>query len=266
MKTNFKKNLFNMNGRQLQKLASRLQKKFTKTKDPNWEYTPIQTLRYNKLLPMARQVVCDFGVDGASVRTNKSGENFVWIQTGSLAEEVVNKLVHIHPYNHNSNADWKNRAVNEALWILQMLGDETLCPSWEVVQDPKGFKFDPITMLKTCDFEAVQPNVDSSIKALYKSNGIYLNTISLTKEFFELVHANLDEDEMSTYLDYLNGDPNKSEESQEDEGAEGQEVHVATQTESPEVTEGTEVEPETAEPVTEETTEVTNPANENETN
>lgn len=259
MKTNFKKNLFNMNGRQLQKLASRLQKKFTR--DSDWEYTPIQTLRHNKLLPMARQIACDFGVDGASVRTNKKGENFVWVQTGSLAEEVVNKLVHIHPYNHNSNTDWKNRAVNEALWILQMLGDENLCPSWEELDDPKGFKFDPITMLKTVDFKVVVPNVDSSIKDLYKSNGIYLNTIGLTKDFFVLVHDNLTEEEMELYLNYLNGDPNKSDESQE----EGREVHVTTQTESPEVTE---VEPETvetAEPVAEET-EVTNPANENETN
>jgi hypothetical protein len=266
MKTNFKKNLFNMNGRQLQKLASRLQKKFTKAKDPNWEYTPIQTLRHDKLIPMARQVVCDFGVDGASVRTNKKGENFIWIQAGSLAEEIVNKLVHIHPYNHNSTEEWKNRAVNEALWILQFLSDNELCPSWEEIEDPKGFKFDPITMLKTTDFKVVVPNVDSSIKELYKSNGIYLNTIGLTKEFFVLVHDNLTEEEMDLYLNYLNGDPNKSEESQEDEGAEGREVHVTTQTESPEVAEETEVEPETAEPVAEETAEVTNPANENETN
>jgi gas vesicle protein len=240
MKTNFRKNIFNMSGKQLQKLASRLQKKYNgRTETTDREYTPIEVLTHDKLIPVARKVVAEFRVEGSTWRTTKNGDKYPWIQIGTLAEEIVRKLTHIRYSPKGNNA----RKSHEAIWIIQFLTDDSISTKWETVKNPKGFKFDPITGLGTDAFEVTRPEVSNEMRELFMRNGIFLNTITLVKTFFQEVIEELTEDELNLYLDYINGDQEKTE----------GETHII-QTESPEVPKEV---PEESEELVEETESVT---------
>jgi hypothetical protein len=209
--------IFKMDGKKLMNLA----KKFSER--PKREFSPMEKFIHSELLPIAREVVCNFEIPGSSISTNSRGDEIPWIERESEAEGIVKKLVGVRPYVHNStNPKQKiwNRKPQEILWIMQFLTDETLSSlDWEEPKDVKGFKFDPLTGIPAnSKFGTVtRPKVDADLANYFAKSGTFLNTITLVTTYCELVTQRVSTEKLEEYLNYLSGDPNSVTSEGEDE-------------------------------------------------